>query len=79
MNVCLRLTHPTPGIEPGGRMRCAINSRSFVLVILDRLSDADIAHNLTTRPRPGIEPAGRMMCAISSKSSVSATLDTRPR
>ena len=33
--VCLRLTYPTPGIEPGGRMRCAISSMSSVLATLD--------------------------------------------
>ena len=33
----LRLTHPTPGIEHGGRMRCAIISMNSVSATLDTL------------------------------------------
>ena len=33
--VLLRLTHPTPGTEPGGRMRCAISSMCSVSGTLD--------------------------------------------
>ena len=40
--VWFRLTHPTPGIEPGGRMRCAISSMSSVSE-----THADKSHNLT--------------------------------
>ena len=32
---CLRLTHPTPGFEPGGRIRCAISIISSVSATLD--------------------------------------------
>ena len=31
----LRLTHPTPGIEPGRWMRCAISGMSSVSATLD--------------------------------------------
>ena len=34
MVVCLCLTHPTSGIKPGGRMRCAKSSMSFVSATL---------------------------------------------
>ena len=33
--VSLRLTHLTPGIEPGGRLKCAVSSMSSVSVTLD--------------------------------------------
>jgi len=33
--VWLRLTRPTPGIEPGGRMRCAAISTRYVSATLD--------------------------------------------
>ena len=35
--VRLRPTHPTPGTEPGARMRCAISSMSSVSATLDTL------------------------------------------
>ena len=42
--VYLCLTHPTPGIEPSGRMRCAISSMSSVSKILYTLAYADKSH-----------------------------------
>ena len=32
---CTYLTHPTPGTEPGGRMRCAISSMISLPATLD--------------------------------------------
>ena len=34
---CAYITHPPPGIEPSGRMRCAISSMSFMSAFLDTL------------------------------------------
>ena len=49
--VWMRLTHPAPGIEPGGRTRCAISSMSSVSATLDT------SHLLRrTHPAPGIKP-----------------------
>ena len=45
--VWLFLTHPTPGIEAGGRMRCAVSSMSSVSATLETLTHADKSHNLT--------------------------------